>query len=73
MQLGNSISGATDSVPNGLTVGTVANASLPAAPNGSMIYCTDCDPALTMSACASIGAKTGAMAFRVNGAWICGG
>lgn len=48
-------------------------ANLPAATNGTQMYCSDCDPALTMATCASAATKTGAMAFRLNSAWICGG
>ena len=47
-----------------------AFANLGVAANGTMIYCTDCDPA-TNARCSSSGAKTGAFAFRVNGAWKC--
>lgn len=47
----------------------VAHASLAAAPNGSMVFCTDCDPASTP--CTTGGASTGAFAFRVNGQWDC--
>lgn len=47
-------------------------ANLPAATDGSELYCSDCDPAtLIDSTCASVGTKTGAMAARVNGAWKC--
>jgi hypothetical protein len=47
-------------------------ANLPAAANGSELYCSDCDPpTLFNSTCASSGAKTGAFAQRINGAWIC--
>lgn len=53
--------------------GTVVFASLPASTNGTVIYCSNCDPALTMATCTSAAAQTGAFAFRVNGAWICGG
>ncbi len=49
---------------------TFANLGTPA--NGSMAFCSDCDPpALFNSTCASAGAKTGAFAQRINGAWIC--
>lgn len=50
---------------------TFATLGTPA--NGTMTFCSDCDPALTMAVCVSAGAKTGAFAFRINGAWICGG
>ena len=41
-------------------------ASLGAATNGSMIYCSDCTIA---NPCA--GGGTGAIAKRLNGAWVC--
>lgn len=50
----------------GLTVAATAFASLPAATNGTMIYCNDCTIA---NPCA--GAGTGAIAKRLNGAWVC--
>lgn len=49
--------------------GQVAHAALPAAPDGSMIFCTDCDPGSTP--CTTGGASTGNFAFRENGAWNC--
>lgn len=45
---------------------SVAFASLGAPVNGALIYCTDCT---TASPCA--GGGTGAMAKRLNGAWVC--
>ncbi|RJO66394.1 MAG: hypothetical protein C4523_12680 [Myxococcales bacterium] len=45
---------------------SVAFASLPASGNGTLIYCSDCTIA---SPCASGG--SGALAKRVNGAWVC--
>jgi hypothetical protein len=48
----------------GLTDSTFAH--LPAATNGSMLYCSDCIVATT---CATGG--TGAFAKRLNGAWVC--
>jgi hypothetical protein len=47
----------------------IAHANLVAADNGSIVFCTDCDPATTP--CTSVGAQTGAFAFRVNGQWDC--
>lgn len=44
----------------------VAIASLPAATNGSIMYCSDCTIA---NPCA--GGGTGAIAKRLNGAWVC--
>jgi len=47
-----------------------ANLGTPA--NGAEAYCSDCDaPTLFNSTCTSAGAKTGAFAQRINGAWIC--
>jgi hypothetical protein len=43
-----------------------------AAANGTMAYCSNCDPTVgVVLACNSVGAATGAMAFRVNGGWDC--
>jgi hypothetical protein len=47
----------------------VAHAALAATANGSMVFCTNCDPASTP--CTTGGASTGAWAFRVNGQWDC--
>jgi hypothetical protein len=56
----------------GLTLAATAFASLPADANGTFRFCNDCDPpTLVDSTCASAGAKTGSLAFRVNGAWKC--
>ena len=50
----------------------VAFANLPAAANGSELYCSDCDePSLVDTTCTSAGTKTGAFAKRLNGAWKC--
>lgn len=48
------------------TVGSIAFASLGTHPNGSLTYCTDCTVA---NPCAAGG--TGAIAKRINGAWVC--
>lgn len=45
---------------------TFTAATLPAAPNGSFTYCTDCSPAATCT-----GSGSGTFAFRINGAWAC--
>ena len=37
--------------------------------DGQQFYCSDCDP--TTSPCTSAGAKTGALAMRLNGAYRC--
>jgi hypothetical protein len=56
---------------NRVEIGSLTFANLPAAPaNGNIVYCSNCDPS-TGAACASAGAKTGAMAMRVNSAWKC--
>jgi hypothetical protein len=51
----------------GITTSTIAFASLPAATNGTMLYCSDC----TVASSPCTGSSTGAMAFRVAGAWRC--
>lgn len=57
-----------------LTIGTngpqfrsVTQATLPAAGNGTILYCSDC----TVATSPCTAGSTGAMAFRVNGAWRC--
>lgn len=50
----------------GLQITATAFASLPAAANGTMIYCNDCTIA---NPCA--GAGSGAIAKRLNGVWVC--
>lgn len=47
----------------------MAHAALQAVANGSIVFCTNCDPASTP--CTTGGASTGAFAFRVNGQWDC--
>lgn len=72
---GLTIGGTTDAgaksllVDGGGTIATtgVAFASLPTPSNGTMIFCTDCNPAT--SPCTATG--SGSMAFRQNGAWKC--
>lgn len=39
--------------------------------NGSMAYCSDCDPTATLLTCTHVGGQTGAFAYRVNGTWKC--
>lgn len=58
---------------SGVMLDSFTFAMLPADDNGTMRYCADCDPSATLAACASIGAKTGAFAYRVAGAWKCMG
>ena len=55
-----------------ITQTPVTFANLPAATNGSVLYCSDCDaPTLIDSTCTSVGAKLGSMAARINGVWKC--
>lgn len=51
---------------SGTPLNTTLQANLPAAVNGTIIYCSDCT---TATACTSGG--TGALASRQNGAWKC--
>lgn len=55
-------------INNYLFADSVAFAALGAPANGAIVYCTDCDPAI--SPCQST-PGTGAFAFRQNGAWAC--
>lgn len=49
-----------------------AFAALGTPANGTVTYCSNCDPgADPQTTCASAGAQTGALAVRLNGAWIC--
>lgn len=53
---------------------TVAFAALLTQPNGTILYCSDCDAptvAGTNNTCTSAGAKAGAEAHKVRGAWQC--
>lgn len=58
----------------GLTLEGTAFADLPAAANGTLIYCSNCNPAAGAGfiACATGGASSGALAVRLAGAWDCG-
>lgn len=50
----------------------VAFASLGTPSNGTVVYCTNCDPpTVVVNTCTSAGAATGALAVRVNGVWEC--
>ncbi|MEK7767547.1 MAG: hypothetical protein AAB368_15055, partial [bacterium] len=61
----------TTSTPS-LVLGATTFAALPAAPNGTLLYCSNCDPpTLVVNVCTSVGAATGAFAVRINGAWNC--
>jgi len=50
----------------------VVFASLGTPDNGTLVFCTDCDPPTAIDqTCTNTGAKTGSLAFRVNGVWKC--
>lgn len=49
-----------------VTLGSIGYSSLGGADNGTLIYCSDCQ---TTNPCA--GGGNGAIAKRINGAWIC--
>jgi parallel beta-helix repeat protein len=70
VQLGGST--ATILMGGPLIVATVGFAELGTPANGTILYCSDCDP-LGSLACTSAGPKTGAFAYRVNGSWRCQG
>lgn len=53
--------------PQGIQLGSFTQASLPAAPNGTLVYCSDC----TVNSATCTGGGSGAVAKRVNGAWRC--
>ena len=50
-------------------MGSSTFAGLPSATNGSIVYCSNCDPASTP--CTTGGASTGNFAFREAAAWNC--
>lgn len=50
----------------GVEIASVTQSNLPAADNGSITYCSDCNPDST---CSSGG--SGAFAFRIGGSWAC--
>lgn len=52
------------SVNYGLLPAVTTFANLPAAPNGTMLFCSDCN------ATCSAGTSTGRTCFRENGAWV---
>ena len=74
-QAGSSTVGCTtapSTTAGGILLCATAFANLPADTNGTMRYCSDCDPpTLVDQTCTSAGTKTGSLAFRVNGAWKC--
>ena len=45
---------------------TVLQANLPSSANGTMVFCSDCNPDSTCT-----GSGSGAFAFRIGGAWAC--
>lgn len=50
----------------GIRIPSITQANLAALANGSIVYCSDCNPDAT---CTALG--TGAFAFRIGGAWAC--
>ncbi|HEY9014873.1 MAG TPA: hypothetical protein VIM84_07410, partial [Gemmatimonadales bacterium] len=52
-----------------LNMAGVAFASLGTPANGTLQFCTNCDPA--SNPCTTGGASTGSLAIRMNGAWKC--
>lgn len=48
---------------------TLANIATGNTSNGTMLFCTNCDPA--SNPCTAVGAQTGSFALRMNGAWKC--
>jgi hypothetical protein len=50
----------------GSNLGTTTQANLAAMDNGTIIYCSDCNPDATCT-----GSGAGAFAFRIAGAWAC--
>lgn len=58
----------------GLALEAVLFANLGAPANGTIVYCSNCDPAAVGAAwavCSTGGASTGALAVRIAGAWNC--
>lgn len=56
--------------PVGHMLTQVTFANLPATyPNGAMVYCSTCTLPAAPATC--VGAGTGSIAFRINGAWVC--
>ncbi len=56
----------TISTSQGFTFDSFTSAGLPAAFDGTVTYCSDCNPDAT---CTAVG--PGSFAFRVAGAWVC--
>lgn len=59
-------SSGVDVNPENILLPTVTQATLVSDGNGSIAYCSDCNPDATCT-----GAGSGAFAFRINGAWAC--
>lgn len=56
--------------PVGHMLTQVTFANLPTTyPNGAMVYCSTCTLPAAPATC--VGAGTGSIAFRINGAWVC--
>lgn len=74
VQIGtNKYTGLTVNVASASATTTIAGnpattlAAIPTVANGSMVYCSDCNPASNPCSASS----TGAIAKRLNGAWVC--
>jgi hypothetical protein len=66
------IFGATLNATTTVAMGAVIFTALGTPANGTLSYCSDCDPpTLVESTCTHAGAQTGSLAMRVNGAWKC--
>lgn len=51
---------------DGFQLRSITQASLPAASDGTVLFCSDCNPDATCT-----GSGAGAFAFRIGGAWAC--
>jgi hypothetical protein len=67
-EVSNVFSGATNQFTNGVQFGPLLVVSLPALPNGSILWASDGNAGT--SPCT--GGGTGAFAYRVSGVWACG-
>lgn len=68
MKENNNVFTGTDLFAQGAQMGSFTFATLPASPNGTLVYCADC---VIINPCA--GAGTGSIARREGGGWDCGG
>jgi hypothetical protein len=60
----------------GMTIAPLTQGNLGAPANGTIVYCSNCDPAIAgagPTVCSTGGASSGALAIRLNGAWTCVG